>query len=494
MTTRDILVYLVPAAALSLAMGLLVASDSLLASYHPLWHLALDYKLAHNYLWTATTFVMLVAIAVGTKYWEWAFHHRYQIACILLIGTPALGGLQLGRLDPTDIAVLLVTPFWIVSVLAEDRPVPVPRVPIALLLCLAIFAVGSIIPGGPGVIRSMPSILSKLTVLFLVANLLTTPNDHHVAVRALIAIAVISACIAIVTEAAYLLTGFVFSLDDRVTERFKCLGWICLLRATGLSPAPQVLGHLLIIGVALALFLQVRTWFLLLIIIVLIVGGISTLSVGVLLSMGTVLVLFPILRWPWFYPYILISYLSIAWLTLVTGIGPWVYRFANDKLLASYGVDIRIWTYRRGAELIEQHPIFGIGVLKQIPGSMHFTTPHNAYLQIALQMGLPSAFFFITLMAYLFISSWRVATRVPDATSRHWMRALMLGLLGMMIHLVSEPLYTNNLPWAYMGLVMAGIIIYGRVIAAPRHAATASSSWPRLQRMSRTLLNAGYRS
>jgi hypothetical protein len=489
---RSVLFYLLPAAVLSVAVGLLVVADARLASYHPLWQLVLPYEVARDYLWTTTAFALLLAVALAAAHRDRLFHHRYLVAAVLLLATPALGGLDVGRVGPTDLAAVLVTLFWILSVLGEGRPVLVPRVVIALLLGLAICALGSITAGGPGIILAMPAIISKLVVLFLAATLITTPAEHRAAIRALIAVALISACIAVVTVAVYLLTGFVFTLDDRVDEHFKCLGWICMLRATALTPAPQVLGHLLILGMALALFLPVRRWILLLVALMLLAGGVSTLSVGVLLALGVVLALFPIFRWPWFFPHILISYLAVAWLAFVSGIGGWAYGFANEKLLASYGVDIRIWTYIRGAELVQDHPVFGIGVLREIPGSMHFSTPHNAYLQIALQMGLPAATLFIALLLYLFGSSWRIAARSADAEARHWMRALMLALTGIMIHFLSEPLYTNNLPWAYMGLITAGIVIY-RSAAAGARCGPVGASWPRLQRVSRTLLNRGYR-
>ncbi len=475
---------------LSLALGLLIAYDSSLASYHPLWQFALEYEIAHNYLWTATTLILLILIAVSANYRGSLFNQRYRIASILLIATPALGGLNLFRLDPPDIALVLITMFWLTSVLVEDRPILIPRVIIALLLGLIWFAAGSMMTNGIYIILSLPSILSKLIILLLLANLITTPRDHDIALKALIVVAGVSACIAILAESIYLLTGYAFTLDDRVDEHFKCFGWICMFRATGLTPTPQTLGHLLIMGIGLALFLQVRTWIYLLIIAVMLVGAVSTLSVGVIIAVSIVLALFPILRWPSRYPYILTAYASLVWLVHVTGIWAWIYKTANDLLLAAYGANIRIWTYRGGAELIENNPVFGIGPLRQIPGSMHFTTPHNAYLQIALEMGLPAACLFITLLIYLFISCLSIAAKAPNAKTRHWMRGLLLGYLGMLVHLLSEPLYTNNLPWAYMGLIAAGIVIYGRAGNDQKLAAIRQAT-PRAQRLARTFQNTG---
>lgn len=490
-TAPGILHYLVLPVALSLAMGLLVAYDDSVAAYHPLWQFTLDYEILRHYLWTATALTLLIAIAVSLNYRGWAFTHRYRIAIILLIAAPALGGLNLIRLDPPDVAVVLATLLWLFSVLVEDRPLLAPRVVIALLLGLAFFAVGSIMTGGLYIILSLPSIFTKLIIVFLFANLITTAREHEIALKAMITVAVVSACIAILAEGVYLLTGYAFTFDDRVDEHFKCFGWICVFRATGLTPTPQVLGHLLILGIGLALFLQVRTWLRLLIITVLLVGAMSTMSVGVGLTVGVILVMFPIFRWPSRYPYILSAYASVFWLVHVTGFGAWAYRTANELLLASYGVNVRIWTYRGGAELIEKHPVFGIGALKQIPGSMHFTTPHNTYMQVALEMGLPAACLFVALLIYLFISCWHVAARASDARSRYWMSGLLLGFLGMLVHFISEPMFPNNLPWTYLGLVTAGIIIYRRSYTDLEQA-TINQTVQASQRLSRKLRNAGH--
>lgn len=485
-----ILRYMMLPIAISLAMGLLVVYDSTLASYHPLWQLVLDYEIARNYLWTATSLALLIAIAVSVNYRGWLFNQRYRIASILLIASPALGGLNIFRLDPPDVAMVLVTTFWLATVLVEDRPVLTPRIVIALLLGLVWFTAGSVMTNGVFIFLSLPSILSKIIIIFLLANLIVTPRDHEIAMKALIAVALISACIAILAEGLYLLTGYAFTFDDRVDEHFKCFGWICMFRATALAPTPQLLGHLLIMGVGLALFLQVRSWIRLLIVSAMFVGAVSTLSVGVVLTVCIVLALFPILRWPSRYPYILTAYASLAWLVHVTGIWAWAYRIADDLLLASYGANVRIWTYRAGVELLEKSPVFGIGALRQIPGSMHFTTPHNAYLQIALELGLPAACLFIALLIYILISCWSIAFRTPNTKTQYWMRGLLLGYLGMLVHFVSEPLYNNNLPWAYMGLIVAGIIIYGRA-SSDREQAAISQAAPRLRRLSRTLRNGG---
>jgi len=475
----------------SLAVGLLVVLDSTLAPYHPLWQSALDYEIARNFLWTITTFSTLVLIAIAANYRDCLFNHRYQIAAIIMIVAPAIGGINLIRLDPPDLAMVLVTLFWLASVIVEDRPVLVPRVLIVLMLCLMWLTIGALMTKGPSVFLSLPSVISKLMVIFLLANLIATRHDHEVALKALVVVAAISACIAILILALYLLTGYALTFDDRKDEHFKCYGWICMFRATGLTPTPQMLGHLLVMGIALGLFMPLRTWMRLLLVAVMIAGAVLTLSVGVVLAVSVVLVLFPIYRWPSRYAHILTTYATTIWLTHVTGLWAWVYQFANKFLLADLGVNIRVWTYRGGADLIEKNPGFGIGALRHIPGSMHFSTPHNTYMQVALEMGLPAWLLFTTLLVYLFLSCWRIAARAKDPVTRRWMSGMLLGFSGMLVHFISEPMFPNNLPWTFMGLITAGIIVYGRTRTDPQWAAI-SRARPRVQRLARTMRNAGH--
>jgi hypothetical protein len=456
------------AIAIGIAFAFLVAYGDRIAPYHPLWDATLDYDYLHDHLWTATFLIAtLVALPIGLSA-GWLFEHRFRIAVALLIAAPALGGLNFFRLDPPDIALLVVGVFWLLSVLVENRPVLVPRMLITLLLGIGLLAVGSVAVGGPYIILSLPSIASKLGVLLLIATLIASAKDHAVALRTLAAVALISALIAILAEGIYLLTGYALTFDDRVDEHFKCFGWICVFRATGLTPTPQILGHLLMMGLAVTLFLRVSLAVKISMVSILLIGAVSTMSVGVLIAVGFVMVMYPIARWPSHGWRIAVVYALLGWLLFATGAAAWVYTMANEMLLAGSGVEARVWTYRGGAELIEKHPVFGIGALKQIPGSLHFSTPHNTYMQVALELGLPAAFLFTSMLAYLLVSCWLVARGAEDENTLRWMRALLLGMLGLLLHFMSEPMYPNNLPWTYLGLVAAGIVVHRDVLYRKR--------------------------
>lgn len=456
------------AIAIGIAFAFLVAYSDRISPYHPLWDALLDYGYLHDHLWTATFLIAILVLLPVALSAGWLFRHRFRVAVALLIAAPALGGLNFLRLDPPDIAVLVAGMFWLFSVLVENRPVMVPRVLIALLLGIGLFAVGSVAVGGIYIILSLPSIATKLLVVLLMATLIASANDHAVALRTLAAVALISALIAILAEGVYLLTGYALTFDDRVDEHFKCFGWICVFRATGLTPTPQILGHLLMMGLAVTLFLRVPLIAKLLMVGVLLTGAVFTFSVGVLIAVGFVLAMYPIVRWPAHGWRIVLAYALLGWLLFASGAAAWVYTIANEMLLAGSGVEARIWTYRGGAELIEKHPVFGIGALKQIPGSLHFSTPHNTYIQVALELGLPAAFLFTSTLIYLLVSCWIVARRAEDNDTRRWMRALLLGMLGLLLHFMSEPMYPNNLPWTYLGLMAAGIVVHRDVLYRKR--------------------------
>ncbi|MFV2045663.1 MAG: O-antigen ligase family protein, partial [Anaerolineales bacterium] len=438
----------------------LVSFDSSFAPYHPLWNLARPFDVAHNYLWTATVVPLLLGVLLAAKRMDWLFANRYRIAVCLLVVAPAFGGINIGRLDITDIVTAFAALFFLMTLLVEDRPVLIPRIILALLLGLALFAAASAVTGGPYVILTAPAVFLKLMLLFLLANLISTPHDHQIGLKALVIVAFASAIMAILGQAVYLTTGYAFTVDDRPEEQFKCFGWICVLRATGFTASPQVLGHLLILGLGLTLLMPARARVRLFVLAVLLVGVVLTFSWGVAVTVAVLLILFPLLRWPSRSLPILITYAGVAWILHVTGAAASLYQFADSALLGSSGVTARIWTYRGGLELIAQHPIFGIGALGYIPGSLQFSTPHNAYMQIALELGLPAATLFVILVLYLLISCGMTALRIRDTESKRWVGGLFLGLVGMLIHFLSEPLYTNQIPWVYMGLVTSAIVVH----------------------------------
>lgn len=93
----------------------------------------------------------------------------------------------------------------------------------------------------------------------------------------------------------------------------------------------------------------------------------------------------------------------------------------------------RLGYYLTSAEIVREHPLTGVGTggfahayANQVAGTTARVTenPHNDYLMLAAQAGLPAAFLLIA----LYVVAWREARRLPTALERDLLRGLVLTL------------------------------------------------------------------
>lgn len=446
----------------AVALGALVSHDALFGIHHPFWTSTLELGHARSYLWSASAIALLAVMLYFLAKAPGLYANRYRVAIVLLVTSPAITGFNIGRLDPTDIVAMIGSVFWFATMLGEDRPIQVQRRVLAVLAIIGLAAVASAHNGGIGALLSAPAVALKLLFMFLLCDLIRLVRDHEFAMRMIVYVAAFSAFVALASQLIYQVTGLALTLDDRLDEWFKCFGGFCVLRASGLTPSPQALGHLLIMGISLALFMPCKLRPRILLLGVLVVGAGLTFSYGVLLAIGIILVAYPLVRWPRAYPLILLGYAMAGWLLHVTGIVAATYSYVVTHLLGAAGVNARVWTYRAALEHIVDHPLIGSGALRAIPGSLHFNLAHNAYMQIAFELGLIAAAAFTALGLYVTYAAIRAAIVTTCADTRRWLTGLATGLIGMQIHFMSEPLYTNHIPWIFMGVGCCAVVLYDR--------------------------------
>ncbi|MBI1175186.1 MAG: hypothetical protein GC139_07970 [Sideroxydans sp.] len=123
----------------------------------------------------------------------------------------------------------------------------------------------------------------------------------------------------------------------------------------------------------------------------------------------------------------------------------------------------RLEFYYNTLMLVRQHPLFGVGTggfaaayAKQVQGTGITPThnPHNEYLLVTVQVGLPG----LLLLLYLFYTQWRTASRLPGLFERDAARGLVLAIA--ISCLFNSPLldHTEGLFAAFMSaLLFAGL-------------------------------------
>jgi O-antigen ligase len=98
---------------------------------------------------------------------------------------------------------------------------------------------------------------------------------------------------------------------------------------------------------------------------------------------------------------------------------------------SSSSVGQRLEFYRNSLKIVREHPFLGVGTggfpaayARQVEGTAMGATrnPHNEYLMVAVQLGLPG----LVLLLALFWAQWRLAARLPDRTSQAAARGLVI--------------------------------------------------------------------
>ena len=448
--------------ALGVGVGVLVSFDRALSPYHPLWGILPSWLPHTVWWWTPTALLVLLLLLTAFRGFEWAFERRYALAAVPLLASTTLTGLNIANRDPFEIALLWAVTVWVTTTLAEHRPIRTPRFVLALLLGMSACVVASVVNGRVVSLLGLHTYLAKFMAAFVLIELIATPELHRTALRVLIVISVFSALVALGSEVLFVLTGFQLSLDDAPTARVKMTPIGPLLRATALLPTAQSLGHLLTVGLGLALCRPGALWMRLLLAALIWAGAAATLSTGSLVSTGVILAVWPFVQWP-------ARTLHFLALLVVAGIVVYLSGVLDSawdalKTIGSWGLNERVELIHGGLRLVSENPLCGCGVRNDLR-VLHLPV-HNSYLQIAAETGVAGGVLFTLLAAYSLFGCAAAALAARAAEDRAWLTGLALGMCGIAVHFLSEPLANDYLTYAFFGVAIGAATFYRRPAAA----------------------------
>ena len=384
------------------------------------------------------------------------FSRRYSIAIVLLLVSGATGSLNIGRLDPTDLTLVAVLLFWLFAFVVEQQPVRIPTPVLVLVLLLLACSILSVVNGGFGTLLGQRTLINKCLLLVMLATMTATGGRYKLALKALFVIGAISALIALGSGLAHLLFGVTLTSEELAHFRFKTTPFGRLLRVTGLMTTTQTLAHLLVLSLPAAMFIPMPRLLRVGSVLVMVAALGWTFSVGGYVVLCVICVLALIIRYPHRTLHF-VAYLGVA-LLLVYFLGFAQTVYENLFLpLGEKGIEDRIGYLQTGVVAIERHPLLGIG-LRNI-GRLQGTPIHNAYVQFAAEIGLLGGALFTALVGYLVLGIAVVAKRLPRGPERAWVNALLLGGIGLALHLAFEPFFDNYMTWAYLG-ILAGAIAH----------------------------------
>jgi O-antigen ligase len=110
-------------------------------------------------------------------------------------------------------------------------------------------------------------------------------------------------------------------------------------------------------------------------------------------------------------------------------------------------------------DLIERHPLLGVG-LEQFPSAYRASTagtaapddPHNAYLHVGAELGIPAMTAFVVFNLALMAGAWKAAVSQPE----HWTPGILAAVCALVVfQLFSSEPWTSRVFWVIAALPWA---------------------------------------
>ena len=381
-----------------------------------------------------------------------------------------LGGLKPTLLDASLTVLLLV---WLLRRLArpEEPPVLTPVAgPLALFLGLAFVSlILGIESTSDEVLRFFIKTVNSLLFYVSVVNVMRDRPQLLTAVRALTALAIAAAAIALMlyflsTDLANRLLSLLRPLGYPSGDVLRFIAYTDTQRAIGTAIDPNVLGGMLLIALPLLLvqlFGEVQTlprrW---------LAVGLGLVVLALLLTysrsswIGAVAAALFVIATRYRRAVLPLAGLLAALLLLPQG-ELFVGRFQEGIAFQDLAAQMRLGEYKDALALIERYPWFGVG-FGQSPDVSLYVAVASIYLLIAEQMGLIGLAAFLLTMATFAIWMAQQRRTATDAPLKALQLGLNAGVVGALVAGLFDHYFMNlqfphtvALFWLFVGLAAA---------------------------------------
>jgi O-antigen ligase len=142
-------------------------------------------------------------------------------------------------------------------------------------------------------------------------------------------------------------------------------------------------------------------------------------------------------------------------------------RFTTSSQGFSLVVRVRLW--QEAAERFLAHPVLGVGLGQGRfqADALQSDDPHNYFLTVASETGLPGLLAWVALLVVLYRAAARAARGRPEAQA--WGAALAVLVSVAVAHSCYEPTFTGT-HYMYLFFWVYAVIFQGMADAAPREA------------------------
>lgn len=150
--------------------------------------------------------------------------------------------------------------------------------------------------------------------------------------------------------------------------------------------------------------------------------------------------------------------------------------FSPDETLESSSLQDRVYENEEAVDAIVQNPLIGVGLgnsyrgasllrPRESVGDLRFTRfIHNAYLHVAVKMGLPALAVFMWFCVAFLVGGWRVYRKLADRFWKPVMLAMLFSFIGVMLWSNTQPNFMLTESSLFAG-VMVGIVMACRELS-----------------------------
>jgi len=442
----------------------------------------LSYTFGFNrfpYFLTSVLAGLVVLIAVLALNGPRLYRHKDFSLLVFIVAASQFSGMGIGSLDVLDVSSVGLFALWLFIAATESRA-PVQTSPIMFAaLGLMFLAVLALINRPP--IGGLIAISEKFALFFAVVALLQRRPLIEQTTFALIAASVFSSLVAIGQTVVFWVWGILWTTgigESQAMGYLKPTPFGVMPRSTAFFPNPAGLNDYLLFCSGLILFAVANAkstkwkWFYILAFVLNCAGITLTWSASSLSGLALVMLLFVYFN----RPALTIHYTAAIGFVLIvcywSGLLEFMYRLMKNY--ASSSGEVRLRLLELAMEVLDRQALIGMGVqnFANASGNLFqegvFTVAypvHNAFGQMATELGVFGALIYLSIVAFIIARIIRVL-RLPNVPEKWIFKGYLLGMLPLIIHMFSEPMAYEGTLWLLFGIIEGSAMIVLRPLRA----------------------------
>lgn len=401
-----------------------------------------------------------------------ALNVEKSFIAIYIFGLQTEALIKLGRLDFSEIVIIVYLLLLILKFFVEDSNIKISFLDILNLLFIITVFLPAMNSGIVMLADSFLTLVKFLLLLFLIANFITNRELLVFSLKCIVFFTTISSIIAIFQEAVYVtlhlpIVGFVdkdalrFMFEDTSVGRLLRVPAFC----GTYKPFTYYLNTALLIVFNYFIYnrpfelkkrlLLISSFILMFTALMLTFSkdGFLSLALGIMLSL---------LIWR---PYLIIHFLGIIIIGIVAVC---VFDLASDiynKISSDihYGEQrIRLQLGQEGISgLINKHPWIGVGTRKAYMYTAHFFhwPAHNTFIMAADSVGIMGLFSYLILLGYSFWNLVKLNLLTKEVSDKWIATSLLSGFVALLTTFQFHPFFTEKFLWLHMAIVQAYMLI-----------------------------------